>query len=101
MQYKTRKRRKKNGVKLFNDSKTFLDLKPEDGRDSNRKKVKIKKRTVENEEEVSEDDKVKLCAVNSDDVLNKKGTEFWTERRKGEVFVYRSNKNGQLVSLEK
>lgn len=100
IKYKPRKQRKKGGVKLFHNSDDFISLKKDVVNELKLKRVEIKRRTVESDV-ADETVKIKSCAVDPNDVLNRKGTEFWTARKKGEVFDYKRIKNGQLVSIEK
>lgn len=99
IEYKPKRKRKETGIKLLSNSKSYISLKEENCGTLNAKKMEIRQRTIDHEN-VDEDVKVKSCAVSPDDVLNKKGTEFWTERRKSEVFCYKRTKNGQLVCIE-
>ncbi|GJQ79877.1 hypothetical protein Trydic_g18324 [Trypoxylus dichotomus] len=99
MQYKPKNKQEKTGVKLFSNSKNFISLEEENTQQLNRRKIKVKRRSVESD--INHDVKIRLCAVNSEEILSKKGTEFWTAYREGEVYQYKRSKNGQLTYVEK
>ncbi|KAI4454320.1 integrator complex subunit 2 [Holotrichia oblita] len=100
IKYKPRKRCKKAGVKLFRNSSDFISLKKDIVDELKLKRVEIKRRTIESDD-TGESAKIKSCAVDPNDILSRRETEFWTPRRKGEVFDYKRTQNGQLVSIEK
>ncbi|XP_053617213.1 uncharacterized protein LOC128679176 [Plodia interpunctella] len=87
----------KGGVKLFKDSVGFLSA--EDPKDTytavhnaESRKIKKKRKQIE-QDDVNENDKIKVVTVDGEYVLSKEETKHWKSRRKEKVFKYKKNGN--------
>ena len=92
----------KSHVKLFSDSKDYVELIDEPAEKITRRRPKIQKRKLSGDDSSGDEErKVKTVAVSPEHVLNKIDTKFWSSRSKAEVFHYRQCSNGELVNVER
>ncbi|KAG7303694.1 hypothetical protein JYU34_012251 [Plutella xylostella] len=93
------------GVRLFSDSTDFLSCEEQkdtytEGHNLKSKKLKIKKRKIdEEEEEINEDDKIKAATLSGEYVMSKEEIKSWKSRRKEKLFKYKKqNKNSKVLT---
>ncbi|PZC82587.1 hypothetical protein B5X24_HaOG210030 [Helicoverpa armigera] len=103
MENHIKKRRIKGGVKLFKESEGFLTCEEAkdtytEGHNEKSKKLKNKRRQIDAEESINEDDKVSAVAVSGDYVLGKEETKLWKSRRKEKLFKYKGQKNSKVLT---
>ncbi|KAJ8713125.1 hypothetical protein PYW08_008429 [Mythimna loreyi] len=98
-----KKRKIKGGVKLFKASEGFLSC--EEAKDTyteshneQSKKLKNKRRQINEEAKISEDDKINAVTVTGESILSKEETKLWKSRRKEKVFKYKGNKKSKVLT---
>lgn len=92
---KRRKRRKiENCVKLLSSSKHPMDIDC-DNFENPGNTPSVRPKTKKQKIVISESE-LKSIVISGEDVLNKKGTEYWSNRSKAPVYTYIKNKDGTL-----
>ncbi|KAJ8711472.1 hypothetical protein PYW07_008714 [Mythimna separata] len=103
MEHKIKKRKIKGGVKLFRASEGFLSC--EEAKDTyteahnvQSKKLKNKRRQIDEEANINEDDKINAVAVSGESILSKEETKMWKSRRKEKIFKYKGQKKSKVLT---
>ncbi|KAL4711924.1 hypothetical protein ACJJTC_006093 [Scirpophaga incertulas] len=98
-----KKRKIKGGIKLFKHSDSFMSC--EEAKDTythihnaEAKKIKRKKRMIEDITDLSEADKINSVVLSGDYVLSKEETKCWKSRRKEKIFKYKSSGKSKVLT---
>ncbi|KAF9810594.1 hypothetical protein SFRURICE_021047 [Spodoptera frugiperda] len=99
----TKKRKIKGGVKLFSSSEGFLSCEEikdtyTDTHNAESKKLKNKRRQIDPEENVNENDKIQAVLLDGDFILSKEETKLWKSRRKEKLFKYKGTKKSKVLT---
>ncbi|KAF9406710.1 hypothetical protein HW555_013017 [Spodoptera exigua] len=103
IQNEAKKRKIKGGVKLFSSSEGFLSCEEvkdsyTDTHNAESKKLKNKRRQIDSEDNVNENDKIQAALVDGEYILSKEETKLWKSRRKEKLFKYKGNKKSKVLT---
>ncbi|CAH0696921.1 unnamed protein product [Spodoptera exigua] len=103
IQNEAKKRKIKGGVKLFSSSEGFLSCEEvkdsyTDTHNAESKKLKNKRRQIDSEDNVTENDKIQAALVDGEYILSKEETKLWKSRRKEKLFKYKGNKKSKVLT---
>ncbi|KAH9641308.1 hypothetical protein HF086_013290 [Spodoptera exigua] len=62
------------------------------------KKLKNKRRQIDSEDNVTENDKIQAALVDGEYILSKEETKLWKSRRKEKLFKYKGNKKSKVLT---
>lgn len=100
---KKKRKRFKTGVRLFRNSKDYLDVTEVENEInvqlSNVTKPTITKRNCDPDLN-NESNKICEAAVSPEDILSKKEVQHWSNRSKAPVFRYKKTSSGELQYIE-
>lgn len=89
-----RKKQRVGGIKLFSDSKYYLDSCGDEIKVFKKDKYPKKYKQLITEEQLQN------LAVSGETIIQKKDTKHWSNRTKGKVFFYKKNNHGEFNIVE-